>query len=438
MSWNFIPRAFRQSGDKPLAVEAPHAQDRVLAPVATHAPTFISRQPIFDAQQKIQAYQLLIRDNPIASEAAAQNPTQSAQLILDTLNNFGLVTVVGDRQAFVAAPDGTLESDLIELIPKERFVLEYPALYVQTPTGHTRCENLIQRGYSLAYVCDPVRPVSENFKQIATHVIYDLAHHTMQDIARLDRITRPSGVVRVIRGVNARAEFDQAKILHCDLYQGNMYMQADTVASNRLDPTRGRVIDIFNLVANRADVSLIEDAFKHDVALCYSLLCYINSVGIGLQYKVSSIKNAIMLLGYDFLWRWLSLLIYAGIDLSAAQRPLLNTAIIRGRMAELLGQKTLSDKDANPLFVTGMFTLLDVLLGISLDEAIKRLNVPAEVRDALVNKTGRYAPYVELAIAFEHKNMARAAKLASDIGITLDDATRAHLSAMEWARGLAK
>ena len=198
------------------------------------------------------------------------------------------------------------------------------------------------------------------------------------------------------------------------------------------------MVEIFNLVINKADVAQIEDAFKHDVALCYSLLCYINSVGIGLHYKVSSIKNAVMVLGYDFLWRWLSLLIYTGIDLSAAQRVLLSTAIIRGRLTELLGQMKLPEKEANSLFVVGIFSLLDVLMGVPIEQALARLNLPKEINQAITEREGKYAAYFELALAFESNNLALAERLCTALDIDLTAASRAHLAAIEWAGMIAK
>jgi EAL and modified HD-GYP domain-containing signal transduction protein len=182
----------------------------------------------------------------------------------------------------------------------------------------------------------------------------------------------------------------------------------------------------------------VENAFKHDVALCYSLLCYVNSAGIGLPYKVASIRDAVMVLGYDFLWRWLSLVIFAGVDLTAAQRLLLNTAVIRGRLAELLGQFRLSSRDGNQLFITGMFSLLDSLLGQPLPEVVGRLHLPEAVTAALTTGSGPYAPYLELALAFERDDVVTAMRLCEAIGVEMNEASRAHLAAIEWAGMLAR
>ena len=136
--------------------------------------------------------------------------------------------------------------------------------------------------------------------------------------------------------------------------------------------------------------------------------------------------------------RWLSLLVYAGIDLSAAQRVLLNTAIIRGRLTELLGQMHLPAKEANALFVVGNFSLLDALLGIPMAQVLQRISLPDEIARALQDREGKYAPYLDLALAFEHDQYGQAERLCAQLNIELAVASRAHLAAIEWARMVAK
>lgn len=441
MTWNFVPRPFRRE-PSPASTPTPHPtpakRTDFAAPPESHDAVFIARQPIFDASEKVVGYQLLMRNHALAPQTQPQTPEQSARLIVDTLNTFGVSTAVGERLAFIHLPAAALASDLVELLPKKNFVLEYPPAFCQTATGEARCGALRAQNYQLACSATLGDTHLAQLPHSASYVIYDLARQNLQEIVKLDRAFKPHGVLRLVRNVNSAVDFEGCKAFHMDLYQGNFFAKAETLASRRLDPSRARVIDIFNLVMNKADATEIEDAFKHDVALCYSLLCYINSVGIGMRYKVSSIRNAIILLGYDFLWRWLSLLVYAGIDLSAAQRVLLHTAIIRGRLTELLGQMNLPEKEANLLFIVGNFSLLDALLGVPLAEALGRLHLPQEASDALIRHEGRLAPYLQLALAFETNQMAQAEGLCASLGIALSAASRAHLSAIEWAGLVAK
>ena len=446
MSWNFIPRPFRR--DTPTVSATPiAAQSKIPAGVTANDTAitkvrndtlFLSRQAIFDATEKVRAFQLLVRKTGLTPEAAPDSAESAARLIVTTLNIFGAAEALGDRLGWISMPDQSLNSDIVDMLPKPRFILEYPAAYLATATEKTRCAQLLQLGFTLAYSCQRAGNDLTNIANYAKYVVYDLALQNIQEIAELDRAVKPQGVQRLVRNVNTRSDFAACKGFNFDLFQGSFFAQPETLTNNRVDPARLRVVEIFNLVIKKADVAQIEDAFKHDVALCYSLLCYINSVGIGLQYKVSSIKNAIMMLGYDFLWRWLSLLIYAGIDLSAAQRVLLNTAIIRGRLTELLGQMKLPEKEANALFVVGIFSLLDALMGVPIDQALGRLNLPQEINQAIARHEGKYAPYFELAVAFETSNLALAERLCAALDIDLTAASRAHLAAIEWAGMIAK
>lgn len=446
MSWNFIPRPFRRESEASDSASvgarvAPHAaasaNDSAIAK-ARQDTLFLSRQPIIDSGEKVCAFQLLVRQSGLTPEASPNSAESAARLIVDTLNTFGAIEAIGDRLAWVSLPEQSLGSDLVELLPKAKFILEYPAALLASAKEEARCAELLQQGFNLAYTCRSAGNELDKLASVANYVAYDLSLQSIQDIAKLDRAVKPHGIKRLVRNVNTRSDFDACKAFCFDLYQGSFFAKPETLTNNRVDPARVRVVDIFNLVMNKAEVAKIEDAFKHDVALCYSLLCYINSVGIGLQYKVSSIKNAIMLLGYDFLWRWLSLLIYAGIDLSAAQRVLLNTAIIRGRLTELLGQMKLSEKESNSLFVVGVFSLIDALMGVPIEQALARLNLPNEVALAITRHEGKYAPYFELALAFESSNLALAERLCADLDIDLTAASRAHVAAIEWAGMIAK
>ncbi len=448
MKWGLIPAAFQRESKTDITLQAlaiPNesmhepAHEPVAPNTSAHQDTiFIARQPIFDASEKVCAYQLLVRPSGTLPESPPLTAEQSARLIINTLNTLGVHTVLGSRLGLISLPEGALQSDVVSLLPCASFILETPTDFQQTPENEVRCTQLQKQGYQLAHNCAGTLYELTPITRSANVVIYDFARDDLQSITKRDRAFKPLGITRLVRNVNTRADFEACKSFGFDLYQGNFFASVETLASKRVDPARMRVMEIFNLVMNKADVEVIEDAFKHDVALCYSLLCYINSVGNGLQYKVASMRNAIMLLGYDFLWRWLSLLVYAGIDLSAAQRVLLNTAIIRGRLTELLGQINLPEKESNALFVVGNFSLLDALLGIPMAQALQRVHLPEAIYAAILRHEGKYAPYLDLALAFESNQAGEAERLCMQLQIDPTRATQAHLEAIEWANLVAK
>lgn len=397
--------------------------------------TFVARQPIFDALENVVGYEFLFRRDKQLSEPDTLNA--SAQLIVNVFNRFGLHQVLGGQVAFLPVSPDALASDFLDLLPAEKLVLEIRAGDMPLPELIGYCRRLRAKNFHFSLSGFDYEPQAHPLYELASYVSFDVEEGDAEPI--LDRLAtiKHCQVKPIACHLHSYRQFQSLKALPFALYKGNCLGRPESFSINRADPSTTRVMQLFNLVLNDGDIREIEDAFKHDVALCYSLLRYINSVGFGLPYKVESIRSAIMLLGHDFLWRWLSLLIFAGVDAHAGQRLLLNTALIRGRLTELLGRRTLSQREAGHLFVVGIFSLLDVLLGVPMDRALAHLNLPDEVSDALLRREGKYAPFLNLALAFEGNDLQGGEQLCREIGTDLSTGSADHMAAMEWARRLS-
>ncbi len=398
---------------------------------------FISRQPICDAAEKVVGYELLFtQDHGTAGPGRPATLNASAKLIVHVFNNFGLHQVLGDRLAFLPVSSDALASDFLDLLPAERIVLEIQPGGISPPELIGISRKLRAKNFRFSLSGFSYGPQLQPLYELASYVSFDVGKETADSVLEDVKPVQHLPLKYIARNIQGYRQFHAVKGGPFALYQGACLGVPETFAMNRADPSTARVMQLFNLVLNDADIGVIEDAFKHDVALCYSLLCYINSVGFGLPYKVGSIRSAIMLLGHDFLWRWLSLLIFAGVDIHAAQRLLLNTALIRGRLTELLGQRTITQREAGHLFVVGIFSMLDTLLGIPMEQALSHLDLPDEVTVALLHRKGKYGPFLQLAVAFESNDLRGAERLCAVLGTELSTASSDHMAAIEWARQL--
>lgn len=206
--------------------------------------------------------------------------------------------------------------------------------------------------------------------------------------------------------------------------------------SKELAPSHAHIVRLLNLVREDAEVSEIEAALKQDVTLSYKLLRYINSVGFGLMVEVQSFRHAVTILGMDKLNKWLSLLL-----VSASKDPtapaVMQAAIARGRMMETLGAQFFDKGELDNLFITGAFSLLNVLLGTSLDSVLDQMSLPEPVNDALLHAEGTYAPLLKLAIATENF-MPDALRTQCDaLGLTTESACSALVGAVAYADKLS-
>ena len=394
----------------------------------------VVRQPIFDGTEKVIGYQLLpqLTQNNI-EPGTTNNLRATSRLLANVFNQFGLKQILGDRLAFLPISSEVLTSDILELLPPDKVVLDIQPSSLSIDELISIVSNLHTKHYKFSLSGFTYSQQLAPLYALASYVTHDVHATSMENIREEIQKTHHLHLNHIAKNLQSYDDFKQHKLSTFALYQSYKFAPYDALTLNRLDSTALNVMQIFNLVMNQADINIIEQHFKHDVALSYSLLCYLNSAGYGMPFKVESIRSALMLLGYNFLGRWLSLLIFAGVDVRAGQRVLLNTALIRGRMMELLGEKTLSKQDGDRLFITGIFSLMDTFMGTPLEKVLGKVNLPDDVNQALLMNKGKFAPILALTLAFESTVTNGINTLCNEIGITTKEATEAHLSAIEWA-----
>jgi len=231
-------------------------------------------------------------------------------------------------------------------------------------------------------------------------------------------------------GLHVPEDAVQAKATQAMYFSGNFLLHESTpVAGNkRINPSHALILEIMAAVQQEAEPKAIETLFKRDVALSFKLLRYINSPWFGLVAQVESVRHALSIIGYQQLLKWLTLLVVTASNDSSPY--LTQTAMVRAKLMELMGAKLLDKYDADNLFVTGMLSMLDRIMGVPFEEVLKNVNLPANVTDVLINNEGRYLRFLQLARACEGEPLPEEIELA-DIDIKMVNI--AHLEAIEWA-----
>lgn len=198
--------------------------------------------------------------------------------------------------------------------------------------------------------------------------------------------------------------------------------------------TRSLLLRLLALVAADADTGEIEALIKRDPNLSYHLLKLVNSVAISPTRQVTSFAQAIMLLGRRQLQRWLQLLLYARPQGSATTSPLLPRAALRAALMEALAKRLqLPRETQDHAFMTGMFSLLDLLFGEPLAGIIAPLNLPVAVGQALTAGSGQFGGLLAAVRAGEGAPSPALAEALAAAGVARDDWAAALVEAMRWA-----
>ena len=210
----------------------------------------------------------------------------------------------------------------------------------------------------------------------------------------------------------------------------------------RADPGKLSLLKLLTLVMGDSDVAEIEKEFKHQPGLSYNLMRMVNSVANGYPQKINSIKQAVIMLGRKQLQRWIQLLLYtadkAGDNMSGA---LLQTAAARGKLMELIAaaERPHDKNHQERAFMIGILSLLDVLLGIEMQQIVDKLEIPDDMNQALLTRGGRLGQALKLVEENEKGDMAKIQPIVDELGfLSLNELSDIEIQAIGWANRIGE
>lgn len=386
--------------------------------------TYITRQPVVNKQGKVIALRLNITVRP-------EMGLRDAVDCLQKIDEFWPVT---SPLLFLGVQGEPLAPALFDWMPPENTAFEIPAANFAGEGAEDRATTARDSGVTFMLLCDENMQAAFNARVKFRYIGFDSRRITpavMQSLSiKLEQVGVP-----IALNVDTQDSLKACFGAGVSAVSGNFYRQNAAPLGNALAPGHSSLIRTLNLVRNNADIAQIEEALKQDVGLSYKLLRYINSAGFGLSCEIQSFRHAVTMLGYEKLNKWLSLLL-----VSASKDPmapaLVHASLVRARTMELLGQGLIAKSELDNLFITGAFSLLDALLGVSIETAIEAMKLPEPVVDALVSHQGLYASFYDLALALEDWDGAKVADLAAALGLTSNQVNSAHMQAITFATNL--
>lgn len=395
---------------------------------------FVARQPIFDARHQLAGYELLYRHNAEASSASSGNPTRmSSDVIVQNFLEAGLERLTEGLRGFVNFTREMLLTETYRLFDPATVVVELVEDVVADAEVVAACRKLTHSGYTLALDDYVAGGVQEPLLGFADIVKVDVLGSSGRDIHTLAAHLRPFFVTLLAERVETAEIAWAAEKEGFALFQGYYYSRPETIAHKSTAVEALRLLPLLNLVqADETPDREIERVFRGDPALSYKLL-QIAQTATGGTYGVSSIRHAIQLVGRDTLYRWVALLLTSSLASSEARSPeLLKTTLLRARFLESMGGR--SRADAGSLFLVGLFSNMDVLLGLPLRDLIARVRFTPDVEGALLReRSSPYLAWLELAEAYEDGRWDTVTALAGEIGVSPAKIPDQYMRALQWA-----
>lgn len=400
--------------------------------------SLLGRHAILNEQREIFGYEIFGQsytvDINIANDAAA---------LLDALSYTHADTLLKAKTIFVDCSHAALIGQHLEKKPISKAVLQVAPLHSDASVQEIEAyvdifTPLLRRGLRLAFDQQVLRNAYTKWLPMASFIKLDMQTIAMENIEAVVKFVRKHTMAQIIADrVETEAQFELMQTLEVRLFQGPWFAKADAIQVRPIRPAQTIVLQLLNLVRNQGSTAEIEDLLKKDPTLSFNLLRLINSSGFGLSSEIASFRHAVMILGLKRLFRWAALLMTT-TRTNASVPAIGQTAVVRGRFMELLATELLSanEEDVDNAFLVGLFSLLDVMLGMPLDKALHQVSLPQTVSDTLLHHQGTFAPLLAIVQACEDGSSRSLANAAKTLGLSNHQINSAHLQALAWADNL--
>ena len=363
---------------------------------------FIGRQPIITADKNIFGYEILFRSTAEenSSGVSVSDNLSATANVLENIYDMGLKVLMGEKPAFINVTPDILKRGMIELLPKDRIVLEILETSKIDDNAVSIVKEFKNKGFNIALDDFSYTEEWEPILPLSNYVKLDVKQYSKTEIKEMLMLLKCYGMKFLAEKVETDEDFQFYKSLGFDLFQGYFFQRPAIVSSVTLDHDYVILLNIFNSFQSNADIEEIESLFKMAPDLIYRLLTLINSVAYEFMAKISSVKQAIALLGYDNVSRWILTIVLASKKSDFRSDPLLESAMIKGRMMEDICKKYINKGLSDKAFLAGMLSLVNVALGISIKELFNKITIDHVIYEALVEHKGKLGELAEFMDAY--------------------------------------
>jgi EAL and modified HD-GYP domain-containing signal transduction protein len=383
---------------------------------------------MFDRRMRVAGYELLFRQGYVHEASVIDDVAATANVMLNVFTEIGPERIVGPHPGWINVSRDFVLRGLAEVAPPGLVGLEILEGQVIDDEFVAAVAGLKEQGYRLSLDDFEYTPDADRLLDIVDMVKLDIMALGPARFTAHVAQARQRGLSVLAEKVETHEDHAFCMAAGCDLFQGYFYRRPKLFAPARVEANRAGLMELIAALHDpQAELQELERLIVRDVALSVRLLRYINSAFFGLAMEVTSIGQALALLGIENLKRWATLTVFASIEGKPAELTI--TALTRGRFCELAGARP-TFVEPSQLFTLGLFSVIEALLDTPIQEVLESIPFPQQMRDALIVHNGDMGRLLDCVTALELGEFERAEKL-------VPGCAQAHTDAIVWANDAA-
>jgi len=395
---------------------------------------YAARQPILDIDKNLFAYELLFRDSIVNVFPNIDDDEATTKIIEASNFNLGISEFTGNKPAFINFTLETLIKGYPETLTSEEVVVEILETVKPGKKLLSICKDLHEKGYTIA-LDDYIHQAAWQHFYPFIHIIkIDWQDTTLDTIEVVKTAIKDFPHIRLLaEKVETYEEYNQALALGFVLFQGFFFAKPEMVKTKSLSPSQIAMAELlYETSKKELDLASITSVFERDVTLSYKLLRYANSAIFKRRTDISTIKQALVILGSAELKRFLGLIFAANINPNKPSE-LINAAMTRAKFCDLMASEIKSPLDNSIAFLTGLLSLIDAIVDEDLAHILTKLPLAQQIKDTLLIRKGDMAALIILLELIERAEWPKTNVVMVKLGLNKSNVLKSYNQAITWA-----
>ncbi|MFD1736477.1 EAL and HDOD domain-containing protein [Bacillus salitolerans] len=386
---------------------------------------YVARQPIFNEKEEVTAYELLYRNSPHNGYSHTNGDKATSEVIVNSFLNIGLGELSKGKPCFINFTENLLKLKLPTYFTPLSIVVEVLEDVKATDEIISICKELKQHGYTIALDDFFLLHGDENVLSLLHYVDIvkiDFRSTTREARNQLMEYLKPYNLKFLAEKVETRDEYDQATRDGYTYFQGYFFSKPVILQSHDIPPYYySYLLVLEELDMPIPDIDHITKVIERDLSISYKLLKLINSPVIRPKYEVSSIKQAVVLLGLIEIKKWIYVLAIKGesSEQDESSKEIIHLSLLRAKLGELIGSSLGQQLNGSKYFLLGMFSLVDSILHVPMEKILSELPLASDIKEALLGKPNELKELLDVVKSVERMQLK--AKVVNSFSTVLKD-----------------
>jgi EAL and modified HD-GYP domain-containing signal transduction protein len=401
---------------------------------------FIARQPVFDEKRRLWGYSLYCvgQTGPLL---AAPSETDGVAVSVASSAYMGLQQIVKrGKKALINFSEKSILEHLPYALPPELTVVLVTQDIIVKPAMPEALARLKSDGYSLAVLGFSNADDLNALYAMADVIGIDVQGLTGPALAEMVGRAHAYQAGLLAMQVQDGPQFVMCRDLGFTLFHGAFFKKPDTIQVRRLTSNEVSRFNLLHMLEQEApDFERLAETIQSDVSISFRLLAYLNSAAFGLRQKITSIHQAISLLGWRKMKKWLRVVLLNDMSKKAETPELMTVAVQRGKFLERIAKDhDFWGFDPEILHLLGVFSLLDAMLGMPMREIVTYLPLDSKLKAALCREpNNEYLPLLQLAQFFEEARWEEGRQMVQRLNLDSAKVQAAFQASVDWANEMA-